>query len=75
MSKKKSETMEPLKELKTTNKKTLDLYMKYPSIDFVTVNNLMVDIIDNLYSRLKLNNKDEIKISSEHINVNVILNQ
>lgn len=75
MSKKKSEMMEPLKELKTTNKKTLDLYMKYPSIDIVTVNNLMVDIIDNLYSRLKLNNKDDIKISSEHINVNVILNQ
>jgi len=48
MSKKKSETMEPLKELKTTNKKTLEFYMKNPSIDFVTMNNLMVDILDEL---------------------------
>jgi len=55
-------------EIEISENNNIMLYIHNMNYDSDKIK-LGVDIIDNLFSRLKLNNKDDVKISSELLNV------
>ena len=60
-----------MKELKSTSKKTIEFYMKHPTLNFELMNDLMVDILDEL---LKGMSGDMTKHMTDRLN-NTILEQ
>jgi hypothetical protein len=60
-----------LKELKSTSKKTIEFYMKHPTLNFELMNDLIVDILDEL---LKGMSGDMTKHMTDRLN-NTILEQ
>jgi len=63
--------MVELKELRSTSKKTIDFYIKHPTLNFELMNDLMVDILDEL---LKGMSGDMTKHMTDRLN-NTILEQ